>query len=518
MTTTETAATGTAAATTDLPVLAHWIDGAERLSASGRTSPVYNPATGMPSANVGLADETEIAEAIASAQRGYEVWKDYSIAKRQTVLFAFRELLNARKGELADIITSEHGKVRSDAMGEILRGQEVVELATGFPQLIKGAYSENASTGIDVYSLRQPLGVVGVISPFNFPAMVPMWFFPVAIAAGNAVIVKPSEKDPSASLWLAGLWKEAGLPDGVFTVLQGDKVAVDGLLTSPVVQSISFVGSTPIAQYIYETAARHGKRVQALGGAKNHMLVLPDADLDLVADQAVNAGYGAAGERCMAISVVLAVEPVADELIDKISERITRLRIGNGAGGSEGEPDMGPLITDVHRDKVSSYVDIAEADGARIVVDGRGFTVDGHEDGFWFGPTLIDDIPTTSRAYREEIFGPVLEVVRVQTFREGLDLINSGAFGNGTAIFTKDGGAARRFQHEVQVGMIGINVPIPVPVAYHSFGGWKASLFGDAKAYGVHGFEFFTREKAITSRWLDPATHGGINLGFPQNH
>ncbi|MGR0321044.1 CoA-acylating methylmalonate-semialdehyde dehydrogenase [Agromyces sp. ZXT2-3] len=506
------------ATTTEVPQIGHWIDGALRASASGRTAPVHNPATGAVQAEVALADQAEIDEAIASAERGYRVWKDYSIAKRQTVLFAFRELLNSRKGELAEIITREHGKVRSDAMGEILRGQEVVELATGFPHLIKGAFSENASSGIDVYSLKQPLGVVGVISPFNFPAMVPMWFFPIAIAAGNAVVLKPSEKDPSAALWLAQLWTEAGLPDGVFTVLQGDKLAVDGLLTSPVVQSISFVGSTPIAQYIYETASKHGKRVQALGGAKNHMLVLPDADLDLVADQAVNAGYGAAGERCMAISVVLAVEPVADELIEKITERIGRLRIGNGAGGPEGEPDMGPLITAVHRDKVSSYVDIAEQDGATVVVDGRGYTVDGHEDGFFFGPTLLDHVPTTSRAYTEEIFGPVLSVVRVASYDEGLDLINSGAFGNGTAIFTNDGGAARRFQNEVEVGMIGINVPIPVPVAYHSFGGWKQSLFGDSKAYGVHGFDFFTREKAVTSRWLDPATHGGINLGFPQNH
>lgn len=498
-------------------VIGHWIDGAASPSRSGRTAPVFNPATGAVRGNVGLADRDEIDAAIASARRGYEAWRGFSVAKRQAVLFAFRELLNARKRELAEIITAEHGKVVSDAMGEILRGQEVVELATGFPHLVKGAFSENVSTGIDVYSLKQPLGVVGIISPFNFPAMVPMWFFPIAIAAGNAVVVKPSEKDPSASLWLAQLWKEAGLPDGVFTVLQGDKLAVDGLLESPEVQAISFVGSTPIAQYIYETAARTGKRVQALGGAKNHMLVLPDADLDLVADQAVNAGYGAAGERCMAISVVLAVEPVADELIAKISERIAGLRIGNGAGGEAGEPDMGPLITGAHRDKVSSYVDIAEQDGARIVVDGRGFAVEGHEDGFWFGPTLIDGIPTTSRAYTEEIFGPVLEVVRVATFQEGVDLINSGAFGNGTAIFTNDGGAARRFQNEVQVGMIGINVPIPVPVAYHSFGGWKASLFGDAKAYGTHGFDFFTREKAVTSRWLDPATHGGIDLGFPQN-
>ncbi|WP_019179773.1 CoA-acylating methylmalonate-semialdehyde dehydrogenase [Microbacterium yannicii] len=506
-----------AAAAREVRTISHWIDGAERTSGSGRTAPVFNPATGAETARVALADEAEVAAAIASAKSGFAVWSGFSIAKRQAVLFTFRELLNARKGELAEIITAEHGKVVSDAMGEILRGQEVVELATGFPHLIKGAFSENVSTGVDVYSIKQPLGVVGIISPFNFPAMVPMWFFPIAIAAGNAVVLKPSEKDPSAALWLAQLWKEAGLPDGVFTVLQGDKLAVDGLLTSPDVQSISFVGSTPIAQYIYETASRHGKRVQALGGAKNHMLVLPDADLDLVADQAVNAGYGAAGERCMAISVVLAVEPVADDLIGKIQDRIAKLRIGNGAAVDGVEPDMGPLITDVHRDKVASYVDIAEQDGARIVVDGRGYSVDGHEDGFFFGPTLIDALPTTSRAYQEEIFGPVLSVVRVASYDDGLQLINSGQFGNGTAIFTNDGGAARRFQNEVQVGMIGINVPIPVPVAYHSFGGWKASLFGDAKAYGVHGFDFFTREKAVTSRWLDPS-HGGLNLGFPQNH
>jgi len=499
----------------DLPVIAHWIDGAESAPTGGRTAPVYNPATGAVQARVALADEADIDAAIASATRGFAEWSDYSIAKRQSVLFAFRELLNARKGELAEILTAEHGKVFSDAMGEIARGQEVVELATGFPHLLKGAYSENASSGVDVYSLKQPLGVVGIISPFNFPAMVPMWFFPIALAAGNAVVLKPSEKDPSASLWLARLWKEAGLPAGAFTVLQGDKVAVDGLLEAPEVQSISFVGSTPIAQYIYETASKNGKRVQALGGAKNHMLVLPDADLDLVADSAVNAGFGAAGERCMAVSVVLAVEPVADELIAKVTERIATLRIGNGADADE--PDMGPLISSAHRDKVSSYVDIAEADGATIVVDGRGFSVDGHEEGFFFGPTLLDEVPTSSRAYTEEIFGPVLSVVRVKTYEEGLALINSGEFGNGTAIFTNDGGAARRFQHEVQVGMIGINVPIPVPVAYHSFGGWKKSLFGDAKAYGVHGFDFFTREKAVTSRWLDPATHGGLNLGFPQN-
>lgn len=497
--------------------ISHWIDGAISPSTSGKTAPVYNPATGQVTANVALASQEEIDATIASATKAAKAWGNLSIAKRQTVLFNFRELLNARKGELAEIITAEHGKVLSDAMGEILRGQEVVELATGFPHLLKGAFNENVSTGIDVYSLKQPLGVVGIISPFNFPAMVPMWFFPIAIAAGNAVILKPSEKDPSAALWMAQIWKEAGLPDGVFNVLQGDKLAVDGLLNSPDVSAISFVGSTPIAKYIYETSAKNGKRVQALGGAKNHMLVLPDADLDLVADQAINAGYGAAGERCMAVSVVLAIESVADELIEKIKERIDTLRIGNGAGDEQGEPHLGPLITDVHRDKVASYVDIAEADGAKIIVDGRNCAVDGHEDGFFFGPTLIDDIPLTSRAYTEEIFGPVLSVVRVASFDEAIELINSGEFGNGTAIFTNDGGAARRFQHEIEVGMIGINVPIPVPVAYHSFGGWKNSLFGDAKAYGTQGFDFFTREKAITSRWLDPATHGGINLGFPQN-
>ncbi|QJU53469.1 CoA-acylating methylmalonate-semialdehyde dehydrogenase [Herbiconiux sp. KACC 21604] len=498
---------------TDSPrTIPHWIDGAHDPGAGDRTAPVYDPARGVVTANVVLADTADVARAVASAKAAFPAWRDTSLAKRQTVLFRFRELLNERKGELAEIITSEHGKVLSDAGGEIARGLEVVELATGFPHLLKGAYSENVSTGVDVYSLKQPLGVVGIISPFNFPAMVPMWFFPIAIAAGNTVVLKPSEKDPSAALWLAALWKEAGLPDGVFTVLNGDKVAVDGLLEHPDVASISFVGSTPIAQYIYETASKNGKRVQALGGAKNHMLVLPDADLDLVADSAINAGFGSAGERCMAISVVLAVEPVADALVEKISERMRTLRIGDGRRGT----DMGPLITEVHRDKVASYIDIAEQDGARVVVDGRGIEVDGEADGFWLGPTLLDAVPTSSRAYTEEIFGPVLSIVRVASYEEGLALIDSGMFGNGTAIFTNDGGAARRFQNEVQVGMIGINVPIPVPVAYHSFGGWKKSLFGDSKAYGMQGFDFFTQEKAVTSRWLDPS-HGGINLGFPQN-
>ncbi len=497
---------------TELPVVPHYIAGAERPSTSGRTAPVFDPAVGTESKRVALANKTEIDEAVAAAKAAFPGWRDMSITKRQQIIFRFRELLNERKDELALILTSEHGKVVSDALGEITRGLEVVELASGFPHIIKGAYSANVSAGVDVYSTKAPLGVVGVISPFNFPAMVPMWFFPIAIAAGNTVVLKPSEKDPSAANWLAALFTEAGLPDGVLNVLHGDKEAVDGLLEHPDVKAISFVGSTPIAKYIYETAARNGKRVQALGGAKNHMLVLPDADLDLAADAAINAGFGSAGERCMAISVIVAVEPVADELIGKIESRMSTLTVGDGRRSC----DMGPLITEVHRDKVASYIDLATEDGATVVVDGRGVKVNGESGGFWLGPTLIDNVPVTSRVYLDEIFGPVLSIVRVKTYQEGLDLINNGAYGNGTAIFTNDGGAARRFQNEVEVGMIGINVPIPVPVAYHSFGGFKDSIFGSSKAYGIQGFDFFTREKAITSRWLDPS-HGGINLGFPQN-
>jgi len=497
---------------TQTPVVPHWINGAEFPSTSGRTAPVYDPALGVVTKHVALADEREIEAAIASANAAFPAWRDTSLAKRQTILFKFRELLDARKGELAEILTSEHGKVISDALGEISRGQEVVEFATGLAHHLKGEFSEQVSTGIDVYSIRQPLGVVGIISPFNFPAMVPSWFFPIAIAAGNTVVLKPSEKDPSAANWLAALWKEAGLPDGVFTVLHGDKVAVDGLLEHPLVRAISFVGSTPIARYVYETGTRNGKRVQALGGAKNHMLVLPDADLDLVADAAINAGFGSAGERCMAISVVVAVEPVADDLIEKITQRMSTLRTGDGRRGC----DMGPLVTEVHRDKVASYIDIAKEDGAVVVVDGRDVEPDGDANGFWLGPTLIDKVPTDSRVYTEEIFGPVLSIVRVNSYEEGVELINGGAFGNGTAIFTNDGGAARRFQNEIQVGMIGINVPIPVPVATFSFGGWKDSLFGDTKAHGAEGVRFYTQQKAVTSRWLDPS-HGGINLGFPQH-
>ena len=496
----------------DTAVLEHWVNGGPWAGASDRTGSVFNPALGTVQKRVRFATRDDVGAAVDAASAAWAQWRDASIAKRQAVMFAFRELLNARKEELAEILTSEHGKVLADARGEIARGMEVVEFACGVGHLTKGAYSENVSTGIDVYTLRQPLGVVGIISPFNFPAMVPLWFFSIALAAGNAVVLKPSEKDPSAANWLAGLLTEAGLPDGVFNVVHGDKEAVDALLEHPDVRAISFVGSTPIAKYVYETATSHGKRVQALGGAKNHMLVLPDADLDLAADAAVNAGFGSAGERCMAISVVLAVDTVADEFVAKVAERMASLRTGDGTRGC----DMGPLITGQHRDKVTSYIDVAGSDGATVVVDGRDAEIDGDENGFWLGPTLIDNVPTSSTVYTDEIFGPVLSVVRVEGYEEGLQIINASRYGNGTAIFTNDGGAARRFQREATVGMIGINVPIPVPVAYHSFGGWKASLFGDAKAYGPHGFEFFTAEKAITSRWLDPS-HGGINLGFPQH-
>ncbi|WP_376784213.1 CoA-acylating methylmalonate-semialdehyde dehydrogenase [Demequina capsici] len=494
----------------DQQVLGHWISGAEAAGIGSRTAPVYDPALGVVTKQVALASQDDVDAAVASAKAAFPAWAETPLARRTAILFRFRELLNERKGELAEIITAEHGKVLDDALGEIARGQEVVEFACGLGQHLKGDHSSQVSTGVDVHSVPSPLGVVGIISPFNFPAMVPMWFFPIAIAAGNAVILKPSEKDPSAANWLAALWQEAGLPDGIFTVLHGDKVAVDGLLTHPDVEAISFVGSTPIAKYVYETGTAHGKRVQALGGAKNHMLVLPDADLDLVADSAINAGFGSAGERCMAISVIVAVGDVADSLLPKITERMAGLRVGDGRRGC----DMGPLVTQQHRDKVAGYIDTAIADGASVVVDGRGIEVDGAADGFWLGPTLIDRVPTTSAVYREEIFGPVLSIVRVDTFDDGVELINTGAFGNGTAIFTNDGGAARRFQRDIQVGMVGVNVPIPVPVATFSFGGWKASLFGDSRAHGAEGVRFFTRLKVITTRWLDPS-HGGINLGFP---
>jgi malonate-semialdehyde dehydrogenase (acetylating)/methylmalonate-semialdehyde dehydrogenase len=470
----------------DTPTLSHYINGSTVDGASTRTSPVYNPATGVVAKNVRLASTSDVGTAVAAALAAFPGWRDTSQAKRQTIMFRFRELLNERRNDLADILTAEHGKVTSDARGEVARGIEVVEFALGMPNLMKGDFSENVSTGVDVYTLRQPLGVVSIISPFNFPAMVPMWFFPLAIAAGNTVVLKPSEKDPSAANWMAELFTEAGLPDGVFNVVHGDKEAVDALLVHPEVQAISFVGSTPIAKYIYETAASHGKRVQALGGAKNHMLVLPDADLDLTADAAVNAGFGSAGERCMAISVIIAVEPIADDLIAKITDRMKGLKVGDGMRGC----DMGPLITEAHRDNVASYIDLAKTDGATVVVDGRGIEVDGETSGFWLGPTLFDRVSTDSDVYKHEIFGPILSIIRVASYDEGLKIINGSPYGNGTAIFTNDGGAARRFQNEVQVGMVGVNVPIPVPVAYHSFGGWKNSAFGDAKAYGPSGVAF----------------------------
>jgi malonate-semialdehyde dehydrogenase (acetylating)/methylmalonate-semialdehyde dehydrogenase len=497
---------------TQSKVISHWMNNEPFAGSPNATAPVTNPATGAVTGEVALATVEDARAVIDAAAAAFPAWRDTSLTKRTKILFNFRELLNARKGELAEIITSEHGKVVSDALGEVSRGQEVVEFACGIPHLLKGGFTENASTKVDVYSIRQPLGVVGVISPFNFPAMVPMWFFPIAIATGNTVVLKPSEKDPTASLWIAKLWAEAGLPPGVFNVLQGDKTAVDELLTNKAVKSVSFVGSTPIAQYVYATGTAHDKRVQALGGAKNHAVILPDADLDLAADAMVNAGFGSAGERCMAISACVAVGPIADDLVAKIAERTTPLKIGDGTKDS----DMGPLVTKAHRDKVASYIDAGEADGAKIVVDGRNVQANGGQEGFWLGPTLIDHVTPEMSVYTDEIFGPVLSVVRVETYDEALDLVNSNPYGNGTAIFTNDGGAARRFQNEVQVGMVGINVPIPVPMAYYSFGGWKASLFGDSHAHGMDGVQFFTRGKAITSRWLDPS-HGGIELGFPQN-
>ena len=488
----------------------HWINGKSWDGTAERTGDVYDPATGEITKTVDLASAKVLGDAVAAAKAAFPGWRDTSLTKRASILFAFREILNARKEEVAAIITEEHGKVLSDALGEVTRGMEVVEFACGIPHLLKGGFSEGVSTGIDVYSIRQPLGVVGIISPFNFPAMVPMWFFPIAIAAGNTVVVKPSEKDPSATNLIAQMWKDAGLPDGVFNVVHGDKESVDALLDNKDVKSVSFVGSTPIAKYVYERGTANGKRVQALGGAKNHMLVLPDADLDLAADQAINAGFGSAGERCMAISVVLAVDPIGDELVAKIRERMGSLKTGDGRRNC----DMGPLVTKVHRDKVASYVDAGEAAGATLVEDGRGITVDGEPNGYWIGPTLFDNVTTDMTIYQEEIFGPVLSVVRVPSYEAGVQLINDHPYGNGTAIFTNDGGAARRFQNEIEVGMVGINVPVPVPMAYYSFGGWKASLFGDTHAHGTEGVHFFTRGKVITSRWLDPS-HGGINLGFP---
>ncbi|MEV4151579.1 CoA-acylating methylmalonate-semialdehyde dehydrogenase [Nocardia salmonicida] len=492
--------------------IGHWIDGKSVSGTSETTAPVTNPATGVVTGELALANVADTRAAIDAATVAFASWRDASLTRRTQVLFRFRELLAERRTELAAVITAEHGKVAADALGEVTRGLEVVEFACGIPHLLKGGFTENASTEVDIYSIRQPLGPVAIIAPFNFPAMVPMWFFPLAIGAGNTVVLKPSEKDPSAALWLARLWQEAGLPDGVFNVVQGDKVAVDELLDNPAIKAVSFVGSTPIAKYVYQRGTVAGKRVQALGGAKNHMVVLPDADLDLAADAAVNAGFGSAGERCMAISVVVAVGGVADDLVAKISERAASIVTGDGAGGAE----MGPLITRAHRDRVAEYIDAGENAGARVVLDGRDLTVDGAPDGFWLGPTILDEVTPAMSVYTDEIFGPVLSVVRVDTYEEAVALINANRYGNGTAIFTNDGGAGRRFQHEVEVGMVGVNVPIPVPMAYFSFGGWKNSLFGDSHAHGTDGVHFFTRTKAVTARWLDPS-HGGLELGFPQN-
>ncbi|WP_434089663.1 CoA-acylating methylmalonate-semialdehyde dehydrogenase [Micromonospora tulbaghiae] len=505
-------APGTAPAPAPLERVTHWIDGKPFAGVTERAAPVYDPALGTVRTEVPLASVDEVDQAVASAAAAFASWRTSSLTKRTQVLFAFRELVNQHKQELAELITAEHGKVVSDALGEVTRGLEVVEFACGIPHLLKGGYSEGVSTNVDVYSIRQPVGVCAVISPFNFPVMVPMWFVPIAIAAGNTVVLKPSEKDPSASLLVARLWEQAGLPAGVFNVVHGDKVAVDRLLEHPEVKAVSFVGSTPIARYVYETGTRNGKRVQALGGAKNHMVVLPDADLDLAADAAVNAGFGSAGERCMAISALVVVEPVADDLVARIRERIATLKVGDGRRSC----DMGPLVTREHRDRVASYLDAGVEAGAELVVDGREVRVDGDESGFWLGPSLLDRVQPEMSVYTDEIFGPVLSVVRVGSYDEALALVNANRYGNGTAIFTNDGGAARRYQNEVEVGMVGVNVPIPVPMAYYSFGGWKDSLFGDSHAHGAEGVHFFTRGKVVTSRWLDPS-HGGINLGFPEN-
>jgi malonate-semialdehyde dehydrogenase (acetylating)/methylmalonate-semialdehyde dehydrogenase len=492
--------------------IGHWRNGAPWPGSGERYGDVHDPATGEITGRVAFATTADVDAAVADASAAAREWAAASLTQRTQVLFAFREVLHRRREEVAAAITAEHGKVLSDALGEVQRGLEVAEFACGAPHLLKGGFSHQVSGGVDVHSIRQPLGVVAVISPFNFPAMVPLWFVPVAIASGNAVVLKPSEKDPSASLLLAECWAEAGLPAGVFSVVHGDKEAVDALLVHPEIKAVSFVGSTPIARYVYETATAHGKRVQALGGAKNHMVVLPDADLDAAADAAVNAGFGSAGERCMAISVLVAVDPIGDELVSMIAERMAGLRTGDGRRGC----DMGPLVTGAHRDKVTSYLDAGTEAGAKLVVDGREVQPDGESGGFWLGPTLFDQVAPGMSVYDDEIFGPVLSVVRVPSYDAALDLVNANPYGNGTAIFTRDGGAARRYEAEVEVGMVGVNVPIPVPMAYYSFGGWKSSLFGDSHAHGTEGVHFYTRGKVVTSRWPDPGT-GGIDLGFPRH-
>lgn len=490
--------------------ISHWVDGKVLEGASGRSGVVWNPATGEQQAAVDFASAAEVDHAVAVAKGAFYSWRSTNLSRRAEVMFNMRELVDANRKEIATLISKEHGKVVADAMGEVARGLENIEFACGIPNLLKGGYSEQASTGVDVYSIKQPLGVVAGITPFNFPGMVPMWMFANALACGNTFILKPSEKDPSASLFLGELLKQAGLPDGCFNVINGDKVAVDRILEHPDIAAVSFVGSTPIAKYIYETGTRNGKRVQALGGAKNHMLVLPDADLDMAADAAVSAAYGSAGERCMAISVVLASDAIADKLVDKIKERIPAIKVGPA---SEPDNEMGPLITGEHRDKVAGYLNGAEAEGAQLVVDGRHDVPSG---GFFLKPSLIDRAKPGMACYDDEIFGPVLTVTRISGYQEGLDLINNNPYGNGTAIFTRDGGAARQFEFDVQVGMVGVNVPIPVPVSYYSFGGWKASLFGDTHMYGPEGINFYTKTKVVTSRWPDPRT-SSVDLGFPQN-
>jgi malonate-semialdehyde dehydrogenase (acetylating) / methylmalonate-semialdehyde dehydrogenase len=491
--------------------IGHWIGGRVVPGASGREGPVFNPALGEQTAVVDLASAGEVDAAVASAREAHPGWRATSLAKRAEVLFNLRELVDGNRKEVAALVTAEHGKVLGDAEGEVARGLENVEFACGMPHLLKGGYSEQAASGVDVYSMLQPLGVVAGITPFNFPAMVPMWMFAGAIACGNCFVLKPSEKDPSPSLFLAELWRQAGLPDGVFSVVQGDKEAVDRILVHPDISAVSFVGSTPIARHVYETGTRHGKRVQALGGAKNHMVVLPDADIDMAADAAVSAGYGSAGERCMAISAVVAVGGVGDRLVSAIAERIPGVRVGPGDDPSS---EMGPLVTGAHRDRVVSYLEDDALGGARIVVDGREAVPEG--DGFYLGPTLVDEVRPGTRVYDDEVFGPVLSVVRVGSYDDAVRLVNDNPYGNGVALFTRDGGVARRFQCEVQVGMVGINVPIPVPVAYYSFGGWKASLFGDTHMYGPEGIHFYTRTKVVTARWPDPST-STVDLGFPQN-
>jgi malonate-semialdehyde dehydrogenase (acetylating)/methylmalonate-semialdehyde dehydrogenase len=488
----------------------HWIGGAPYEGRSGRTGPVFNPAAGVQTGAVDFASAEEIDAAVQAAQRAFADWRTLSLARRSELFFRIRELFDAHREDLARLLTAEHGKVLSDALGEVARGLEVIEHCCGLPTLLKGGFSEQASTGIDVYSIRQPVGVAAGITPFNFPAMVPMWMWAPALACGNTFVLKPSEKDPSASVLTAELLQEAGVPDGVFNVVHGDKVAVDALLDHPGISAISFVGSTPIAKYVYERATEAGKRCQALGGAKNHMIVLPDADLDMAADAAVSAGYGSAGERCMAVSMLVTVGDVADRLVEKIQERIPKVKV---AGGLEPDAEMGPLVTREHRDRVASYIERAPAEGATVVVDGRDSCPDG--DGFFLGPSLVDNVSPEMANYRDEIFGPVLGITRVETYEEAVRLVNENPYGNGTAIFTRDGGVARRFQFDVQAGMVGINVPIPVPVAYYSFGGWKSSLFGDRHIYGPEGIDFYTRTKVVTSRWPDPAT-SKVDLGFPQ--